>query len=231
MPRLSIPATTVMLFGVLAAVGFLTVACADSAQTKECTSQSCFADRFAQCQPATYETQHGLGAQARYKIKGQTPEGCALSLTYTANPNTAWVGKPLNFVLDPAQPLEAQLKAAVLSCLTGNGMGFHCGGALFDFLGGQAEDVKPSSNALAYGQTVKISGEPLYAMPHDGNHCLATMRQGDLLVRNKAHYIYIDTEGHIALEEPFSMDDINAHPEHGASIQPALTGAAYVHAA
>lgn len=104
---------------------------AQAADGEQCTSKQCFAQRFAQCNKATYTTASHMGGKARYAIQGGDQSGCRVSITYLANPNPAWVNKPLHVVLDPGEDFEPQMKQALQSCLVNHAAGaYQCSGPL-----------------------------------------------------------------------------------------------------
>lgn len=106
---------------------------------KRCDTRGCFAQAVHNCRDAHYTTARQAGARARYAVAGAADDGgCRVSMTYTANPNPDWVGKPLTFVLEPGAQVEAQLKAAVSGCLTAAAGDFQCGGPLYEAVAGSA---------------------------------------------------------------------------------------------
>jgi hypothetical protein len=102
-----------------------------AADAKPCTSKDCFSDRFAACEPAVYTTRSAMGGRARYEVKGRDGARCRVRMWYTANPNPAWVDKPLSMALDPASPFDAQMKKAMQTCLAQDKPGrYACKGPL-----------------------------------------------------------------------------------------------------
>lgn len=113
-----------------------TAAPRDDAGADLCRDADCFEAAVAACRPARYRTGRALGGRAVYEVLGDDEgAGCRLQLTYTANPDPAWVDTPLRFTLEPAPgdgaPVTPRLRAAVEACLTGEAAGPHrCGGPL-----------------------------------------------------------------------------------------------------
>lgn len=169
------------------------------AQDQQC-DRDCFSERFAQCRSETFTSSSGLG-QVQYEILGATGEGCRLSLTYAENPNPAWVGKPLTFVLDPGQPLEGQLKAAVAACLSGKGGSFQCEGPLLATSGGQSAqggaDIAATHSPCE--QTISVSGEPLYPLPRNGKWGYVN-RAGDWVIKPRWRQVSDFSEGRAAVD-------------------------------
>lgn len=71
-----------------------------------------------------------------------------------------------------------------------------------------------------YGVPSSRTGAPVFRnglaqllVANDGKDCGKLGTSGNYAVRNKAHYIYIDTQGQVALEEPYRSGDSDAHPQ------------------
>lgn len=102
-----------------------------AADTRACSSKSCFSEQFAACKPAVYATGGAMGGKARYEVTGTDGARCRVQMQYTANPNPDWVDKPLSMALDPAKPFDSQIKAALQICLAQDKPGkFDCKGPL-----------------------------------------------------------------------------------------------------
>jgi hypothetical protein len=107
---------------------------------ERCETRECFARAVAECREVRFSSARAAGARARYQVLGPTDDGaCRISLTYRSNPNPDWVDRPLTFVLDPGQPVEPQLEAAVSGCLTARPGNFHCGGPLYEAVSATGE--------------------------------------------------------------------------------------------
>ena len=123
----------------LAMLALLGTGGAGHAQPDDCDDTACMQAAFADCRGARYTAAGGPLGAAEYEILPTSEPGCAVMFEYSNNPNPAWVGKPLILVLDNAQPLAPQLKAAVGACLTGGAQAdarYQCNGPLAGIAGG-----------------------------------------------------------------------------------------------
>lgn len=134
-----------------------------------CDTRACFDQAVQSCQAASYSVRKPLG-QVRYQVLEPVDgQRCRLSLTYLDNPNPAWEGKALQFVVDRDQAVGPQLKQAVKSCLTDSGDDYQCAGPLLAVVVGHSSTPTHQTNdASPCGVQVSIDGEPLFAMRKSG---------------------------------------------------------------
>lgn len=74
---------------------------------KYTASQQCFDQKFAACQPATYDVLGPVDmGSVNYEIKGSNRQGCSMTLVYPKNPNPDWVNKDLTCTYDNKKNLN-----------------------------------------------------------------------------------------------------------------------------
>lgn len=189
---------------------------------RDCESRECFAGRVAECAPAEYATEHASGGQARYSVIGPEPDGCRVEFAFTQHPDDDLAGKTMTFVLDPDAPVEEQLEETVAACLSGEGS---CQGALA-VAAAPRETSEPAVDrrGLPCGETVEASGEPLYAMPRDGQWGFVN-REGGWVIEPRWDQVMDFTEGRAAVAEESEWGVIDRGGEY--VLEPELRSQTY----
>lgn len=77
-----------------------------------CTTETCFAPKFASCSAATLNYDAGIAA-VRYQILGTKASGCSMSFEYTSNPNSAWVNQPMTCTFNNKEPLDTSIQDVI----------------------------------------------------------------------------------------------------------------------
>lgn len=173
------------------------------AAVESCKDESCFTQRAADCKANTsYLTPKIAGAQVRYTILRRFKEDCDIAMTYTQHPNPDWIDKSLMFVIDPDGNIDAQIKAAVASCLEeGKGGQWLCDGPFYDTAG---EPEKPPTPVIASeppcGVDVAEEGPPLYPMPRNGRWGYVT-RDGEWAIEPRWMYAEPFSEGRAVVND------------------------------
>ena len=166
----------------------------------QCTTRECFADHVASCEAATFDTQVVAGAQARYTVHGPPGESeCEIRFEFLDNPNGAWVGPGLSFVVGTKQAFEPQLKAAVSDCLQGNNSGYRCAGPLWELAGGHDRVDMKVAIAQTCSVAVEDEGPPLYPLPRDGRWGYVT-RDGEWAIEPRWIQAEPFSEGRAAVD-------------------------------
>lgn len=231
------PGMTAAIF--VAALGLVTLAtCGQTAQSsgKQCDSKQCFEAQFADCEPATYASGEMAGARVQYQIDGPVDSGCKITFVFLKNPNPEWANKPLHMVFDSDKPFGPQAKDAIGQCLSNAApMDYQCSGPLRGARtwpsaregdgpipeneaenepGGETSrsgaPAKPQAvTEPPCGETVEVSGEPLYAMPRNGKWGYVN-RAGDWVIEPQWRQAEPFSEGRAAVntgsDRPNSSD-------------------------
>jgi hypothetical protein len=172
------------------------------AEVVHCEDESCFAKQASACKANTsYLTPIIAGAQVRYDIVGRLKDSCDIFMTYTQHPNPDWTDKPLMFSINPDGDIDAQIKAAVASCLEeGKGGKWLCDGPFYDAAG---EPEKPPAPVIASDSPCGVDfaeeSPPLYPMPRDGQWGYVT-RDGEWAIEPRWAYAEPFSEGRAAVE-------------------------------
>lgn len=129
----------------------------------QCDDKACFSQHFSSCDAASYTTEKQAGAQARYRVLGLSDSQCRVEMQYMANPNSAWVDKPVSFVLDSNQPFEPQMQKALQTCLTEDAPGsYECSGPL---RGIASESGQAVGNKQGPDSTTLLPGSAMAQLP------------------------------------------------------------------
>lgn len=196
---------------------------------RACDTMECFAERVSQCATAEYTTDHVSGGQARYSVFGPEPEGCRVKFTFVQHPDSDMSGKSMSFVLDPDAPVEEQLEESVSGCLSGDGRDGGCQGALAVVAAPPEEPSEPDGQGpLPCGEPVEVEGEPLYAMPRDGQWGFVN-REGDWIIDPRWDQVMDFSEGRAAVAEESQWGIINRQGEY--VLEPGLRSQTYTMAA
>ncbi|MEK7548230.1 MAG: hypothetical protein AAB540_05020, partial [Patescibacteria group bacterium] len=79
----------------------------DVIETVDCGEESCFQQKFADCQPAIMKQDFGF-MSVEYKIIGSADGGCEMVYKYLKNPNSEWANKEMTCVLDNKNKIDFQ---------------------------------------------------------------------------------------------------------------------------
>jgi len=212
-------------------LGLLAVSSSDAqaqAVGTQCTTRECFAEHVASCEAATFDTPVVAGARARYTVHGPPGEDeCEIGFEFLDNPNRAWVGLPLFFVVDTEQAFEPQLKEAMAECLQGKSGSYRCAGPLWELVGGgdqldqlaggdqldqlaggdQLDQLAGGHDMVELrmaadptcGVAVDDEGPPLYPLPHDGRWGYVT-RDGEWAIEPRWIQAEPFSEGRAAVD-------------------------------
>lgn len=187
-------------------------------------NKRCFTDRFAHCEPARFTSGRHFDSQVRYRIAGRSDGECTVQMRYLANPNPAWVNKPLNMVLDPGKPFAPQLKDAVGQCLSNAApMDYQCSGPLrgartwgaaraadgpvnevaevAGYKAGGTQSKAPAGPSC--GKSVEASSEPLYPLPRNGRWGYVN-RAGDWVIQPQWSQAESFSEGRAVVSKGYS---------------------------
>lgn len=187
-------------FATLTAVAGLVGTSPVADASRRCDDKACFAEQFADCEAAIYTTEKQAGGQAQYRIQGPSDTGCRVQLQYTANPNPAWVDKPLTVTLNPAEPFATQMKTALQACLTEDAPGAHeCEGPL---RGIAATARQPDGKTQGLDWAASMPGSGAARLP-----AIADDAPTRFPVEIGGQWGYIDRDGELVIEAQFDAAD------------------------
>lgn len=97
-----------------------------------CGSEDCFYQKFATCEPASFQTAiQGPNSSAYYEIIGQKTGGCEMTFKYPVNPNPEWVNKPMTCVFNNKVDFNTSVVDTITKATNGTA---NCVGPLFEIL-------------------------------------------------------------------------------------------------
>lgn len=95
------------------------------------TDISCFDEKFSNCEPAIMTASIGDWAAVSYEITESATNGCAVTMTFTTNPNPVWENQPMYCIVDNSQDFESAIASTLNADLETEGI---CTGPLHDII-------------------------------------------------------------------------------------------------